>query len=147
MVGAIDGDRDRSTEPCAGAIVFDADRRLLMIRRGRPPSQGQWSIPGGRCEAGESRSAACVREVAEETGLDVTVVRVAGSILRDGIAGTRYDITDFVCELRDRSARPVEPRAGDDADDACWASLAQLRRLDLVPGLFDCLVAWGLLPD
>src|SRR5579859_374033 len=59
----------RRREPCAGGIVHDGDGRLLVVRRGRPPSAGRWSVPGGRCRPGEPAADACVREVAEETGL------------------------------------------------------------------------------
>src|SRR2546430_12165360 len=71
-------------EPCAGAIVFDGAGQLLLIKRGRPPSQGSWSVPGGRCLPGEAEPDACVREVAEETGLAVRVLRLAGRVERDG---------------------------------------------------------------
>ena len=69
-------------QPCAGGIVFDAGARLLLVRRGQAPSAGSWSVPGGRCLPGESPAAACVREVAEETGLRVEVVRYAGRVER-----------------------------------------------------------------
>src|SRR5690349_16445083 len=54
---------------CAGGIVHDAAGRVLLIRRGQEPSAGKWSIPGGRCLPGESAATACIREVAEETGV------------------------------------------------------------------------------
>jgi 8-oxo-dGTP diphosphatase len=128
--------------PCAGAIVFDATQRLLLIKRGRPPAQGSWSVPGGRCLPGESDEAACVREVGEETGLAVRVLRPAGRVERDGPSGTVYDIADFVCEVVGGSLV-----AGDDADDVRWATHAELAGLRLAPGLLDTLSAWGLLPD
>jgi 8-oxo-dGTP diphosphatase len=129
-------------QPCAGAIVHDADRRLLLIRRGQPPSQGSWSVPGGRCRPGESAEDACVRETAEETGLAVEVLRWAGRVERDSPDGAVYVIDDFVCR-----AVGGEFRAGDDADDARWFSRAQLVDHDLVPGLYAALAAWGVLPD
>src|SRR5436190_190421 len=52
---------------CAGAVVRDDHGRLLLVRRGRPPSAGLWSLPGGRIEPGESAAAAAAREVWEET--------------------------------------------------------------------------------
>ena len=58
--------------PCVGAVVTDRDARLLLIRRGHDPGAGLWSLPGGHVEPGETDEAAVVREVAEETGLDVT---------------------------------------------------------------------------
>jgi len=121
--------------------VFDDARRLLVIRRGTPPASGQWSIPGGRCEAGEPPAAACVREVTEETGLHVQIERHAGRVERDGPGGVVYEIDDFVCSVRGGALRP-----GDDAAEARWVTAAELGSLDLVPGLLDALTAWRLLP-
>ncbi len=132
----------RKWEPCAGGIVLDAARRLLVVRRGKPPSMGRWSIPGGRCKPGESARAACVREVAEETGLDVEVVRSAGRVTRDGPAGVVYDIEDFVC-----SVRGGQLQAGDDALEARWVTRAELADLDLATGVVDALAEWGVLPS
>jgi 8-oxo-dGTP diphosphatase len=126
---------------CAGGIVFDDARRLLVIRRGTPPASGLWSIPGGRCEPGEPPAAACVREVAEETGLYVQVERHAGRVERDGPGGVVYEIDDFVCSVLGGALR-----AGDDAADARWVTAAELGSLDLVPGLLDALTTWRLIP-
>lgn len=128
-------------EPCAGGIVFDAAGRLLLIRRGREPSRGLWSVPGGRCLPGEPTDAACVREVEEETGLAVRVERLAGSVVRDGPGGVVYDIDDFVCVLVGG-----ELQAGDDATDARWVTRSDLALLPLVPGLVESLDAWDALP-
>lgn len=128
-------------ERCAGAIVFDADRRLLLVRRGRPPDQGAWTVPGGRCLVGEDERVACVRETAEETGLSVRVLRLAGRVERDGPADTQYDIADYVCQVLGGSLQP-----GDDADDVRWVTHAELTGLRLSPGLLDTLSEWGLLP-
>lgn len=121
---------------------MDHAGRLLLIRRARPPSAGRWSIPGGRCRPGESTAAACVREVAEETGLEVHIVRRAGRVKRAGPNGVGYDIEDFVC-----SVDGGELRAGDDASEARWVSRAELTSLDLVPGLLDALASWDALPS
>jgi 8-oxo-dGTP diphosphatase len=121
--------------------VDDAGR-LLLIRRATPPSAGRWSIPGGRCHVGESGAAACVREIAEETGLEVDVVRRAGRVRRAGPGGVGYDIEDFVC-----SVAGGELRAGDDAAEARWVSHAELAALDLVPGLLEALASWDALPS
>jgi ADP-ribose pyrophosphatase YjhB (NUDIX family) len=127
---------------CAGAVVFDSAGRLLLIQRGRPPSAGSWSVPGGRCRTGESPAQACVREVAEETGLAVRVERFAGRVEREGVRqGSVYDINDFVCVVTGGELRP-----GDDAIDARWVSGAELTRLQVVPLLRETLVQWGLLP-
>jgi 8-oxo-dGTP diphosphatase len=126
-------------QPCAGGIVFDPAGRLLLIRRGRPPAMGSWSVPGGRCRPEEAPAAACVREVAEETGLAVRILRWAGRVDRDAPDGGTYVIDDFVCELVGG-----ELRAGDDALDARWFTAAELEALDLVPGLLDALTGWDV---
>ena len=128
-------------QPCAGGIVHDTASRLLVIRRGKPPSAGSWSVPGGRCLPGESAAAACVREVAEETGLRVEVLRFAGRVERATADGGSYLIDDFVCRLLGGSLA-----AGDDAVDARWVTRDELVELQLAPGLYAALEEWGLLP-
>lgn len=131
-----------TAQPCAGGVVLDHTRRLLIIRRGREPGSGLWSIPGGRCLPGEPPEAACVREVAEETGLEVVTVRRLGAVERVGPAGVVYAITDYLCAVRGGVVQ-----AGDDALEARWATRAELDELPLVPELVECLDAWGVLPD
>jgi 8-oxo-dGTP diphosphatase len=127
---------------CAGGIVHDSSRRLLVICRGQPPSAGSWSVPGGRCHPGEDAEAACVREVAEETGLAVAVVRWAGRVERAALGGGTYVIDDFVCRLVGGVLA-----AGDDAAEARWVTRGELGELDLVPGLYAALDEWHALPD
>jgi 8-oxo-dGTP diphosphatase len=127
-------------QPCGGGIVFDDAGRLLLVRRARPPAAGAWSIPGGRCRPGEAASAACVREVAEETGLAVTVLRWAGRVCRDAPGGGVYVIDDFVCAVDGGTLR-----AGDDAADAAWFGAGELAGVALVPGLLEALREWRLL--
>jgi ADP-ribose pyrophosphatase YjhB (NUDIX family) len=115
---------------------------LLVVQRGRPPAAGKWSIPGGRCEPGEASRDACVREVTEETGLVVEVLRSAGRVVRDGPAGVLYDIEDFVCSVRGGVLK-----AGDDALAARWVTRAELDSLDMTPGLVEALASWGVLPS
>src|SRR4051794_20205753 len=86
-------------QPCAGGIVFDDRGRLLLVQRGRPPAIGSWTVPGGRCLPGEEPAAACVREVAEETGLAVQVLSFAGRVERDAPDGGVYVIDDFTCTV------------------------------------------------
>lgn len=128
-------------QPCAGAIVHDTAGKLLLIRRGRAPSIGSWSIPGGRCRPGEDPRDACVREVAEETGLTVEVVRFAGQVERDAPDGSIYVIDDFVCRVIGG-----ELMAGDDASEVRWVSREDLAVLPLVPGLIEALSEWDELP-
>ena len=84
----------------------------------------------------------CVREVAEETGLAVRVLGLAGHVERAGPGGVVFDIDDYFCELIGGQLR-----AADDATDARWVSRAELAGLELVPGLLDALIEWGARPD
>lgn len=120
-------------ELCVGAVVVD-DGRLLLVRRGRGPGAGAWSVPGGRVEAGEPVVDAVVREVAEETGLAVACGDLLGWVERIG-EGHHFVILDFACRL----AAPGEPVAGDDAAEAAWVPLAEVPDLPLVDGLLDFL--------
>lgn len=127
--------------PCVGAVVKDDVGRMLLIVRGHDPGKGLWSIPGGRIEAGESDEEAVVREVREETGLDVICGSLIGSVERPGLAGA-------IIEIRDYEAVAVggEVAAGDDASDAGWMTPAQVAALDaagqLTPGLLSALRSW-----
>ncbi len=114
---------------CAGAVVRDALGRLLLIRRGREPSAGMWSLPGGRVEPGESAAAAAAREVREETGLDVEVGQLLiEALIWDG----RYRVQDFAATVVGGDLR-----AGDDAADVRWVDLDALASMPLSPGLLE----------
>ena len=114
---------------CAGAVVRDAAGRLLLIRRGREPAAGLWSLPGGRIEPGESAAEAAAREVREETGLDVEVGRVLiEAVIGDGL----YRVRDFAATVTGGTLQ-----AGDDAVDVRWVDIAELPSTPLSPGLLD----------
>jgi 8-oxo-dGTP diphosphatase len=129
--------------PCAGAVVKDDEGRMLLILRGHDPGKGLWSIPGGRIEPGETGEEAVVREVREETGLDVICGQLLGSVERPSRAGDVIVISDFTAIVVGG-----ELAAGDDAADARWATLDQLVALDtrgeLTPGLLTALRSWGV---
>lgn len=124
----------------AGAVVRDERGRFLLVRRGTPPQQGRWTLPGGRVEPGESTAQACAREVAEETGILVEVGREWLVLERPGPAGVTYEIHDFLAE-------PVGGtlRAGDDAADAGWFSPDEMAELPLTTDLLGHLGRAGLL--
>ena len=130
----------RLTVPCVGAVVVH-DGRLLLVRRGHEPGRGLWSVPGGRLEPGETLAEGCAREVLEETGVVVLPGAVVGRVERPAPDGSIYLIDDLDCTL----AGAPDLVAGDDADDACWASLADLSSLPLVPLLRATLEGWGVL--
>ncbi len=125
---------------CVGAIVTDADGRLLLVQRGHEPEAGRWSLPGGRVKPGESDADAVAREVREETGLVVAPGRLVGSVGRPGPAGTVYHIHDYAAAVI--GGRLV---AGDDAADARWIGQAELAGLTLTTGLAETLTGWGVL--
>ncbi len=113
-----------------GIVVWHGDR-VLLVQRGRPPRQGQWSLPGGAQQLGETVAEAAQRELHEETGLTVElreVVATVDLIDRDASGRVRYHYTliDFTAEARDAALRP-----GDDAADARWFELAELEALGL----------------
>ncbi len=127
-------------EVCVGAIAIDRDR-LLLIRRGRGAAQGQWSVPGGRVETGETLMAAVAREVYEETGLEVVAERFVGMVERIS-DDYHFVIHDYLVTVLDE--RP-KPKAGDDAAEALWVPLDEVTDFDLVDGLADFLAEHGFL--
>lgn len=113
-----------------GVVVFKDDR-VLLIRRGKPPREGQWSLPGGRQRLGETVSAAARREVAEEAGIEIAVgglVDVVDSITRDAAGAVQYHYT-LVDVLAEWQAGEVRP--GHDAAAVAWADPADLAPYDL----------------
>ena len=129
--------------PGVGAVVFDAAGRLLVVQRAKDPARGRWSIPGGHVESGESHESAVVREVLEETGLQVRVLNEVGHVVRPAPGGGEFLIRDFRCEL----VGDGEPRAGDDAADARFVTVGELMALPVAPGLLEALQEWRLIPS
>jgi len=130
---------------CAvGAIVMDKGR-MLMVLRDHEPLKGYWTLPGGRVEPGESLREAVVREVREETGLDIDVDGLLGVVERivrndDGAIEYHYVIMDFVA-----TARGTDVKAGDDAADVRWVPTGELTSLKLTDGLIEFLSDRGVL--
>ena len=112
-----------------GVVVWHGER-VLLVQRGRPPRVGQWSLPGGAQELGETVAAAACREVFEETGLAIEVGEVLATvdmIERDGDrVRYHYTLIDFSAE----AARP-ELRPGGDAADARWFTVEEAAALGL----------------
>ncbi len=115
-----------------GAVIIDGGR-VLLVRRGAEPLKGEWSVPGGVVELGETLRAAAEREALEETGLRVRaaeVLDIFDRILPDGSGRTQfhYVLVDFLCERISGNLR-----ASSDATEACWAGEADLARYSLSP--------------
>ncbi|NTV42466.1 MAG: NUDIX hydrolase [Syntrophobacteraceae bacterium] len=116
-----------------GAIIFRNDS-VLLIQRGREPSRGKWSIPGGLVEVGESLHNAVAREVFEESGMDVTVRDLVVALDRvihdaDGKIEYHYVLLDFLCE-----AGPGEPAPASDALNCAFVPIEDLPRFILTAG-------------
>jgi ADP-ribose pyrophosphatase YjhB (NUDIX family) len=111
-----------------GAVIVDdrhGDRRVLLIRRGQPPLLGEWSLPGGVLECGETLREAVAREAREETGLLVETGEMLGvyeRVIRDDEGRVRYHyvLIDFLCRA-----------AGGDAADVRWFTRDELPALNL----------------
>jgi 8-oxo-dGTP diphosphatase len=110
------------------AVIRDQQGRVLLIRRGHEPFAGCWAMPGGFVDYGESCPAACRREVLEETGLEVEIVRLLDVLSEPG-RDPREHVVSVVYECRVVGGRLA---AGDDAAAARWFT-----ELDGVPLAFD----------
>lgn len=115
-----------------GAVVLHEDKVLLVLR-GQPPALGQWAIPGGKVELGETLTAAVEREVLEETGLRVRAGEVVFSfdaIHRDAAGRVQYHyvILDLLAIAED-PGQPLRP--ADDVRDARWFTLAEVNSTTL----------------
>jgi 8-oxo-dGTP diphosphatase len=108
----------------AGAIVWRGDE-VLLIKRGKAPRLGEWSIPGGRIEPGETAEAAAIREVLEETGCTIVILDLCDVV--DAIGEGRHMV------LFDFTARWVsgEPVAGDDAAEARFIAFHEISALGM----------------
>jgi 8-oxo-dGTP diphosphatase len=125
-------------EVAVGAVVVD-DGALLLVRRGRGPAAGEWSVPGGRVERGETLAEAVVREVAEETGLEVVCGPLLGWVER--ISDDHHHvILDFEATLLGGTLV-----AGDDAAEAAWIPASEVTELRLVDGLAEFLADHGII--
>lgn len=127
-------------EVAVGGIAIHDDQ-LLLVRRGRGPAQGDWSVPGGRVEPGELLAEATVREFAEETGLEAVCGPIVGVAERIG-ADSHFVIVDHVVTVLDPTTTPT---AGDDAAEVAWVPLHEVAEWRLVEGLAEFLHDHGII--
>jgi 8-oxo-dGTP diphosphatase len=121
-----------------GAVVLDGPR-VLLVRRGKAPLAGKWSLPGGLVELGETTREAVQREIAEECGLAIRVGEVAGvldRVVRDGEGRIRYHwvLVDYVAFVESGTLC-----AASDADEAQWVEVDAVEQLDTTDGLMDMI--------
>ena len=116
-----------------GAVVIDGGR-VLLVRRGQEPLKGEWSLPGGALELGETLQQGVVREVLEETGLTVVpagIVEILDRITHDEASGQiryHYVLIDFICRVAGGTLRGAS-----DVDDARWVPRDALHDYELAP--------------
>ncbi|MFI5731925.1 NUDIX hydrolase [Kribbella sp. NPDC051587] len=127
---------------CVGALVYDEQRRLLVVRRANDPGRGLWAPPGGRVEPGEDDPTAVAREVAEETGLTVAVGTLVGEVEREAPQGRLYVIRDYEATPTAGTLTP-----GDDATDARFVTRSELLALPTTTLLISTLDQWNALPS
>ena len=114
-----------------GGIVFKDDQ-ILLVKRGKEPGLGRWSIPGGVVDLGETAAQALKREIREETGLIVEVrelVKVFERILTDTLGKVQYHyvLLDYLCRFQEG-----EPSPASDVSEAGFFHLYQLSELNLL---------------
>jgi 8-oxo-dGTP diphosphatase len=115
-----------------GALIVD-EGRIVLVRRAKPPAEGEWSIPGGLVHLGETLNEAVAREAHEETGLEVqpeTLVELLERIFPDEQGRIRYHyvLADFCCRVMGGTLL-----AGSDAAEARWVYREDLKRFNLAP--------------
>jgi ADP-ribose pyrophosphatase len=113
-----------------GAVVFK-ENKVLLVRRGQPPAEGVWAIPGGRIELGETLQKAAEREILEETGLNIRAkhpVFTFDAVVRDDNGKIRfhYVIVDLIADYVSGDIQP-----GDDALEARWVSKTEMNNLHI----------------
>jgi len=129
-------ERRYPTQPvvAVSAVVRNGENKVVLVRRGRPPGKGKWSLPGGAIRLGEPVLQALKREIREECGLEVKIAKllaVHDRIFRDrnGKVEYHYVIVNYLAD----ASGPVQP--GGDVLEARWAGLDEMERMELTAGI------------
>ena len=116
-----------------GALIFRGDS-ILLVERGKEPLKGYWSLPGGVVEVGETLESAVRREVLEETGIGIEILKVLEVFERitpdaEGRAEYHYVLIDYLCRASEGEARPMS-----DAASVAWVRRDELDRYQITEG-------------
>jgi len=121
----------------ASAVVQDDQGRFLLVQRGHEPAVGLWSLPGGSVEQGETISEAAIREVKEETGLEIVTGREVWRVVVELAPGTHYEV-----HALEGKVTGGDLLAGDDAADAKWCGVKEVQTMSLTPQLRQFLTSY-----
>ncbi len=114
--------------PSAAAVITDDEGRILLTRRAVEPALGKWCLPGGFNEMGESLEETVIREVFEETGLNVVPVKLADACFKQGGYYGDVQVMCYIARILEGELKP-----GDDAEEVRY-----FRREDIPPLAFKC---------
>ena len=117
----------------ASAAVFN-NRGVLLVRRGRPPLSGLWSLPGGHLEPGETPASAAMREVMEEAAVTATILAHVGLHTIEALDKDGRQLRYLIEVHAGIASNDAEPVGGDDASDARFVALHELNRYALTNG-------------
>lgn len=118
-----------------GIILFNSNNEVLLIKRGKPPSAGLWTLPGGKVKYNESLEQACIREMLEETGIEIQLAKLIEVVERIK-EGFHYVIMDYLASQTGNN----DPVPGSDAVDAQWISPDEFTNYETTEGLLPIIM-------
>ncbi len=117
------------------ALILNEEKKFLAVKRNKAPGKGQWSLPGGAVKLGETIRDAVAREVREETGLHVKIIKIQGVFDRifktpENAVKYHYVIINFLCRVDSGT-----PRAASDAGEVTWISFRDISKFQWTEGI------------